>query len=120
MGINLESLFRKKPQFLKKDRVETEVEAGNANEEAAPSEATVIIEDEPPQKVSMNLIIIQISIFYSSNIRFSIFQDEKNLVYAELMLKPSADSTKSQPNKNSTEYAEIVYVSPDQKSADKK
>lgn len=54
LGINLEALFRKKPQFLKKERVETETEAGNANEEddnAAPSEATVIIEDEPPRKV---------------------------------------------------------------------
>lgn len=36
-------------------------------------------------------------------------QSEKDLVYAELMLKPSADS--DNPNKNATEYAEIVYVS---------
>lgn len=48
------------------------------------------------------------------------FQGEKNLVYAELMLKPSEDGTN--PNKNATEYAEIVYVNPpsDQKQPEKK
>lgn len=55
-------------------------------------------------------------------------KDEKNLVYAELMIKPSADGSApatiiatTKPNKNTTEYAEIVYVTPDQKqAADKK
>lgn len=36
-------------------------------------------------------------------------QGEKDLVYAELMLKPSDSDN---PNKDATEYAEIVYVSP--------
>lgn len=49
-----------------------------------------------------------------SNLKFvCIFlfeQGEKNLVYAELMLKPSPEN--QSPDKNSTEYAEIVYVSP--------
>lgn len=51
----MDNLIKKKPQFLKKDNA-TEADSGsvNANEEddnAAPSEATVIIEDEPPRKV---------------------------------------------------------------------
>lgn len=48
---------------------------------------------------------------------FVILQGEKNLVYAELMLKPSAeqhssDSAVAAADKEATEYAEIVYVSP--------
>lgn len=42
-------------------------------------------------------------------------QGEKNLVYAELMLKPSAEShtdSAAATGKEATEYAEIVYVSP--------
>lgn len=56
LGINLEALFKKKPNFLKKDKdvIDAEAGAGNGNDEddnTAPSEATVIIEDEPPRKV---------------------------------------------------------------------
>lgn len=55
LGIYLDNLLKKKPQFLKKDNAEADTGSVNANEEddnAAPSEATVIIEDEPPRKVN--------------------------------------------------------------------
>lgn len=36
-------------------------------------------------------------------------QDEKNLVYAELVLKQPSDEHDGKGGKNTTEYAEIVY-----------
>lgn len=67
-------------------------------------------------------------IYLTGDVSTTTKKDEKNLVYAELMLKPSSDTTApatiiatTKPNKNTTEYAEIVYVSPDQKqNKDKK
>ncbi|KAJ6645727.1 hypothetical protein Bhyg_00936, partial [Pseudolycoriella hygida] len=95
--INFEGLFKKKPQkVVTVAKTDPEAPVEDPNDDAAPSEATVIIEDDPPKA------------------------GEKNLVYAELMLKPSEDG--HNPNKNATEYAEIVYVNPpsDQKQPDKK
>ncbi|KAG4079442.1 hypothetical protein HA402_005139 [Bradysia odoriphaga] len=95
--INFEGLFKKKPQkVVDVEKNNAEAPADDPNDDAAPSEATVIIEDDPPKS------------------------GDKNLVYAELMLKPSEDA--NNPNKNATEYAEIVYVNPpsDQKQPDKK
>lgn len=95
--INFEGLFKKKPQKpVDAEKNDAEAPAEDPNDDAAPSEATVIIEDDPPKS------------------------GEKNLVYAELMLKPSEDA--NNPNKNATEYAEIVYVNPptDQKQPEKK
>lgn len=40
---------------------------------------------------------------------FILLQDEKNLVYAELVLKQSSDDTDAKIPKNTTEYAEIIY-----------
>ncbi|XP_037041947.1 fasciclin-3 isoform X3 [Bradysia coprophila] len=95
--INFEGLFKKKPQkVVDVEKNNAEAPTDDPNDDAAPSEATVIIEDDPPKS------------------------GERNLVYAELMLKPSEDA--NNPNKNATEYAEIVYVNPpsDQKQPDKK
>lgn len=127
LEIYLDNLLKKRTQFLKRDNVEggaatSSTAAHDDDDNAAPSEATVIIEDEPPRKVIFEVMLsdsIQ-SINQSMNFNLLPFQDEKSLVYAELMLKPSSDGTSANPSKHSTEYAEIVYVSPNLKAADKK
>lgn len=49
--INFEGLFKKKPQKVV-DVEKNDATADDPNDDAAPSEATVIMEDDPPKSVS--------------------------------------------------------------------
>lgn len=49
-----------------------------------------------------------IFLFFAISCWFSL-KDEKNLVYAELVLKQSSDEHDGKIPKNTTEYAEIIY-----------
>lgn len=60
--------------------------------------------------------MIELHLFFietlSNYMRFIEFQGDKQLVYAELMLKNPSDGGNPKATNNSTEYAEILYVSP--------
>lgn len=57
--INFEGLFKKKPQKVV-DVEKNEAPVEDPNDDAAPSEATVIIEDDPPKSVGFKLVIVMI------------------------------------------------------------
>lgn len=57
--INFEGLFKKKPQKLvDAEKNDAGVPAEDPNDDAAPSEATVIMEDDPPKSVSLIFVFI--------------------------------------------------------------
>lgn len=132
------NLFKKKPNTDTNAQTNDDKKDGTGDEEAARSETTVVIEDDTPKKVEKNQTI-KISrinqnsyscsvvnmytcecIFFSRRRRTVVlmlmypisFQEEKNLVYAELLLKQPTDESdgKTKIAKETTEYAEIVYA----------
>lgn len=61
--INFEGLFKKKPQKLVDvEKNNADAHAEDPNDDAAPSEATVIMEDDPPKSVSLILKLFKFSV----------------------------------------------------------
>lgn len=61
--VNFEGLFKKKPQKVADaENIYTEGTGEDPNEDAAPSEATVVMEDDPPKSVSLILDLFLFSV----------------------------------------------------------
>lgn len=126
-AIVLTNLFKRKSD-KNAGNAQATGEKKDGDEEAARSETTVVIEDDTPKKVSV-IVKTQCENAFArvpcTNVELIVcgdvsFQEEKSLVYAELLLKQPTDESDGKTKqivKETTEYAEIVYAD---KKSDKK